>query len=79
MYFYGIKKFPNNTSLRISYAFFLLERMQGKQQALQELNQAAQNKPPFDEQFIIYRYSRILKQEIQSKQTNEQSGMDIIQ
>ena len=30
MYFYGIKKFPNNTSLRISYAFFLLERMDGK-------------------------------------------------
>ncbi len=23
MYYYGIKKFPNNTSLRIQYAFFL--------------------------------------------------------
>lgn len=27
MYFYGIKKFPNNTSLRIAYAFFLLDKM----------------------------------------------------
>ena len=33
-YFYGIKKFPSNTNLRLSYAFFLLEKMQYKQQSL---------------------------------------------
>ena len=48
MYYYGIKKFPNNTSLRIQYAFFL-EGQNQSQQALQELINADKNKPPFDE------------------------------
>jgi len=49
MFFYGIKKFPNATTLRISYAFFLVEKMKHYQLALQELMLAEQNKPPFDE------------------------------
>ena len=31
MYYHGLKKFPNNTSLRISYAFFLIEKLNMKQ------------------------------------------------
>jgi TolA-binding protein len=37
MFSLGIKKFPNNTYLRLSYAFFLLMNSKYKQQALQEL------------------------------------------
>jgi PAS domain S-box-containing protein len=78
MYFYGIKKFPNNTSLRISYAFFLLEKMHSKQQALQELGQAEQNKPPFDEQFIIFRYKKIIEDEIAESQNEGTGGLDVV-
>jgi hypothetical protein len=78
MYSYGIKKFPNNTSLRIAYAFFLLEKMQSKQQALQELSQAEQNKPPFDEQFIIFRYKKIIEDEIAESQAEGQGGLDVV-
>jgi hypothetical protein len=34
MYLAGIKKFPNNSDLRLSFAFFLLDHMKYKQQAL---------------------------------------------
>jgi len=78
MYSYGIKKFPNNTSLRIAYAFFLLEKMQSKQQALQELSQAEQNKPPFDEQFIIFRYKKIIEDEIAESQAEGHGGLDVV-
>ena len=71
-------RFPNNTSLRISYAFFLLEKMKSKQQALQELGQAEQNKPPFDEQFIIYRYKKIIEDEIAESQNEGNGGLDVV-
>lgn len=78
MYLQGIKKFPNTTSLRISYSFFLLERMQSKQQALQELTQAEQNRPPFDEQFIIYRYKKIIEDEIAESQNDGTGSLDVV-
>ena len=79
MYFYGIKKFPNNTSLRISHAFFLLEKIDHKQQALAELGQAEQNKPPFDEQFIIYRYRKIVEDEVAEGQNEGVGGsLDVV-
>lgn len=48
--------YPENVALRISFVFFLLERMKYKQQALQELISLEKNKPSFDVQFIIFRY-----------------------
>ena len=78
MYFYGLKKFPNNTSLRISYAFFLIEKLNMKQQALQELNTAELNKPPFDEQFIIFRYRKIIEDEIAESKNEGTGGLDVV-
>ena len=78
MYSNAIKKYPSNTSLRIAYAFFLLEKMQSKQQALQELAQVEQYKPPFDEQFIIYRYKKIIEDEIAESQNEGQGGLDVV-
>ena len=37
MYRLGIQKFPTCTSLKIQYAFFLMERMNKKQEAIAEL------------------------------------------
>ncbi len=38
LYFYGIKKFKLYVKLRISYAFFLLERLKDKKKALEQLS-----------------------------------------
>lgn len=76
MYYYGIKKFPNNTSLRISYAFFLIEKMEGKQTAVHELATAKQNKPPFDEQFVIFRYQKIIDDELAESKNEGNVGLD---
>lgn len=59
MYRIGISKFPTNSYLRITYAFFLIEKMNKKQEAIAELNAASMLNPPLDEQFIIYRYKRL--------------------
>ena len=56
MYRIGIKKFPDCTPLKIQYAFFLMEKMNKKAEAIVELTQASLYNPPFDEQFIIFRY-----------------------
>mmetsp|Transcript_18943 Transcript_18943/g.16338 ORF Transcript_18943/g.16338 Transcript_18943/m.16338 type:complete len:244 (+) Transcript_18943:1339-2070(+) len=75
---HGLKKFPNDTSLRIAYAFFLLDKMQSKQQALQELNNAESSKPPLDEEFIIYRYKKIIEDEIAESQNEGTGGLDVV-
>jgi len=55
LYQLGINRFPSCTSLRVSFAFFLLERLNDKRRALIELTNAEKFFPSFDEQFIIFR------------------------
>ena len=62
LYQNGISKFPNCTSLRISYAFFLFERLNKKQQSNLELTNAEKYSPKFDEQFIIYRCKKLIEE-----------------
>jgi PAS domain S-box-containing protein len=78
MYFYGIRKFPNNTGLRINYSFFLLENLRMKQQALQELNLAERSKPSFDEEFVIFRYRKIIEDEIAENKNQGTGNLDIV-
>lgn len=78
MYIQGIKKFPHNTDLRLAYAFFLLDKLNYKQQAFEELNQAEMNKPPIDIQFVIYKYKKIIEDEIAESQNDNTTGMDIV-
>ena len=78
MYLDGVKKFPQNTSLRIAYAFFLLDKMQSKQQALQELLQAEQTQPDIQGQFIIFRYKRIIEDEIVESITEGKNNLDVV-
>ena len=49
MYRVGIQKFPNCPALRIQYAYFLIDKLNKKQEALNELNQASAMHPTFDE------------------------------
>ena len=60
----ALTKYPRCIQLRIQHALFLLEKMKSNQQALQELAQAEQEKPYLDEQFMIYRYRRLIEQEM---------------
>ncbi len=64
MYQQGVKKFSNNTNLKINYAYFLLDKLKYRQQALQELNNAEEYSPPFDVQFTIFRMKKIIEEEI---------------
>jgi len=74
----AVMKFPKDVALRISYAFFLLEKMHSLQQALQELNAAETNGPSFDEEFIIFRYKKIIEDEIAESKNENQGGLDLV-
>lgn len=81
LYQNGISKFPNCTSLRIYYAIFLIERLNKKQQAKIELINAEKYSPTLEEQFIIYRYKKIIEEEntdIGEPQENLGFGVNII-
>lgn len=56
MYQNGISKFPSCTSLRMNYAFFLMERMNNSKKSLIELKNCEKYDPSFEEQFIIFRF-----------------------
>ena len=60
----GLPKFPTCTSLRIAYAFFLIERMNKQNLAITELQIAEKSHPPFDEQFVIYRSKKLIEDEL---------------
>ncbi len=77
LYQIGISKFPNCTSLRISYASFLLERLKKKQQANVELSNAEKYSLKFDEQFIVYRYKKLIEENsTEGEEQNE--NLDVV-
>jgi len=59
MYKAGLQKFPTCTALRIHYAFFLMERMSKKVEALAEFSRASQLNPTIDEEFVIKRHQKM--------------------
>lgn len=78
MYRVGIQKFPTCTSLKIQYAFFLMERMNKKTEAIAELHNASLFNPPFDEQFIIYRYKKMSEDFGDSLSEGSGGGLDVV-
>jgi len=56
----SIKRFPKCTILKITYSNFLLDHMGNKREAMRELNECAKLKPSVYQQFIIYRYKRLI-------------------
>ncbi|CAD8110290.1 unnamed protein product [Paramecium sonneborni] len=80
-YLDGLEQFPECVNLKISYSYFLLDKMQLKQQALNQLNLAESCDPSFDQQFFIYRYKRIIEEQIQKQQqsnNHNKKKLDII-
>lgn len=87
IYIKEISRYPNSTSLRIAYAMFLYERKNEKAVALQQLTFAKKYNPLFDEEFIIYRYSKMINEEnerlyhtnnLNSDQFEEEEELDIV-
>ncbi|CAD8074840.1 unnamed protein product [Paramecium sonneborni] len=67
IYHEGIKKFPDDTPLRLSYIYFLFNQQKSYSLIMAELNQAMDFKPTFDYEFQIYRYKTIIEEESQKK------------
>ncbi|KAL4460692.1 hypothetical protein ABPG72_017168 [Tetrahymena utriculariae] len=72
LYQNGLRKFPTCTKLRLSYAFFLLERLKKKEEALAQFKISQTTKPTFDEQFIIYRYIEMISQSSEEVEDEEE-------
>jgi len=60
----GIKKFPDCTKLRMSYAFFQLEHIKNKERAYEEFTSASKLDPSFQQQFNIYRFKKIIRENL---------------
>ena len=73
----SISKFPLETKLRISYAFFLMDRLNKKKQASNELAIASNYPMSFEEEFIIFRYKKILEEYIASDGEDDEN-LDIV-
>ena len=62
MYRAGIIRFPKCNPLRISYAFFLIEKLNKKTEALHEITQVEKQNLKLEEQFVIYRYKKLTEE-----------------
>ena len=54
----------------------MIEKTDSKQNAVHELTTAEQNKPPFDEQFVIFRYRKIIDDELADSKNEGNAGID---
>lgn len=66
-----LQKKPFNPGLRIKYALFLLDKLDQKQLALQELLSAGRFKPGVSEEFLIYRFKRLVEAELLEKKKED--------
>ena len=78
LYQNAISRFPSDSAIRINYAFFLLERMNKKQQAVLELENTEKYNPVFEEQFTIYRYKKMLEEQTSEVNGDSDDNLDIV-
>lgn len=78
MYKQGIKKFPLSTKLHISFAFFYMEELKQKAKAYEEFIRAERASPSFIEEFIIYRFKKIIKEKLEESKEEESDLIEII-
>lgn len=76
IYLFSLHKFPNSVLLRISYALFLYQNQKLKVKAKQELEQAEKSSPGFNEQFIIFRFKKLIIEDLDMNQ-NQSEVLDI--
>ncbi|EGR30970.1 hypothetical protein IMG5_119850 [Ichthyophthirius multifiliis] len=70
----ALTKFPGCTQLRVNHALFLLDKMKSAQQALQELELAQEERPYLDEQFQIFRYKKLIEDNMMEARKNTVSN-----
>ncbi|KRX01055.1 hypothetical protein PPERSA_00803 [Pseudocohnilembus persalinus] len=71
IYVSALSRFPACILLRINHALFLLDTMMATQQAMQELEIAVNEKPYLDEQFMIYRYNKLMEEQMVEQRKNQ--------
>ncbi|CAD8065320.1 unnamed protein product [Paramecium sonneborni] len=77
IYYNQIKRFPESTTLRIRYSFLLSDYMRQLQQAFNELTQAEQMSPSFDEEFVVLRKKFIIQEQLDSFQNENFGKVDV--
>lgn len=78
MYRQGIKKFSSSTKLHISFAFFYMEHLKQNAKAYEEFVMAEEGNPSFIEEFIIYRFKKIIKEKLEDNKEEESDLIEII-
>lgn len=73
-----VAKRKRSTSLIISYAMFLYERLKQKELAFMMFQLAENYSPPFDEEFIIFRYKKIITEEDEKSTNNTANNLDLV-
>lgn len=72
----GLQKFPRSSELRVFYALFLYERQKSNSRALEQFQLVKLGKPALYQQFITYRYMKIINDKIGN--TDEEKDTDIV-
>ncbi len=68
MYKQGVKKHPQCTRLRLSFAFFYMEQLESNNKAYEQFTIAQNTEPSFGEEFIIYRFKKIIRENLEEKE-----------
>lgn len=69
----SISKFLNSVSLNLFFSFFLTEQIKNLHSALVELDNAERKKPSLIQQFYLYRFRKIIENNIKSETKNLKS------
>lgn len=72
----ALGKFPFDNTLRLSYCYFLLEYLNKKRTAIQELETIENCYPNYEQQFIVYRYKKLIEE--QAFDYNIDESIDVI-
>lgn len=73
----AIARFPKSNSIRLAYALFSIEVMNNQSTALEELATVEMMAPSFEEQFLAYRYRRIIKESLLASKTDDSDRINI--
>lgn len=68
IYLLGITKYPNSSSLRISFALFLYYHQKQKMKAKQELENAEKCSLSFSQQFCVFRFKKLIIEDLDTNQ-----------
>jgi hypothetical protein len=74
----GIKKFPECTKLRMSYGFFQLEQIHNNERAYEEFTHSSRLDTSFQQQFNIYRFKKIIRENLESREGSDADLIEMI-